>query len=255
MITQLITPDPNISCQPGWCLDYVRRTFKVIPVATGSASESWFSSPSQHADWNFPVGGWVPVYFGIDSVPEGHIVLLAPDGSVYSTSDNATVPHHHPSIADLMAYYAEYGLPLKYRGWSEHVEGVHVIDVSATGGASIGPDSITTTPQEDTLAAADVQQIIDHIDQRIDNLTAAGVAGDHLAGPLYQMAQNVSSINESLQPGQAGVRNAGAVYAALAAAGSAVDPAKLAASIVAALPTDLANQVVAAMGTALQGKA
>lgn len=83
---------------------------------------------------------------------------MAADGSVYSTSDLGTVPHHHPSLDDLIQYYAYYGHPLTYLGWTEDIEGVAVVS-----GGSIGFDSITTepapAPQEDTLSQAEVDQL------------------------------------------------------------------------------------------------
>lgn len=155
-MTQLITPNPDIACRPGYCLEYVRQTFG-LPIRYGSATEAWNNSPSQHQDWNFPAGLWVPVYFAIDVEPNGHIALLAPDGSVFSSSDLGTIPHHHPSIADLIAYYAYWGkMQLTYLGWSEDVAGYPVVSIDS---GSINFDSATPTPQEDTLSQAEVQQI------------------------------------------------------------------------------------------------
>lgn len=128
MFTQKITPNPNIDCKPGWCLEYVRRTFGQDAVpGYGTATAAWENSKTQHRDRNFPAGVAVPVYYGLANEPAGHIVLRMPDGSVYSTSDLKNVPHHHPNLADLEAYYAYYGMPLTYRGWTEDVQGTPVI--------------------------------------------------------------------------------------------------------------------------------
>jgi hypothetical protein len=129
---QIITPNPNIWCRPGWCLEYVNNAFQV-PERFGSATDAWYGSASQHRDRDFPAGVWVPVWYGIVQEPLGHVVLRAPDGSVYSTSDLTNTPRHHPDLADLERYYAKYGLTLVYRGWTEDVEGTPVI---ATGGIS-----------------------------------------------------------------------------------------------------------------------
>ena len=128
MATQLIQPNPNIYCQPGWCLAYVNEAFGVRKVY-GTATAAWFGSTSQHKDRNFPQGVWVPVWYALDTEPAGHVVLRAPDGSVYSTSDLTNTPHHHPNLEDLEAYYAYYGMKLTYRGWTEDVEGTRVISL------------------------------------------------------------------------------------------------------------------------------
>lgn len=122
---QLTTPTPNIACQPGWCLQYVRQAFR-LPARYGTAIEAWNASTSKHRDQAFPAGVWLPLWFTVAGVPAGHVVLRAPDGRIYSTSDNATTPHVHPNLADLMAYYARYGLPLTYLGWTEDVAGYRV---------------------------------------------------------------------------------------------------------------------------------
>lgn len=123
---QLVTPNPDIYCRPGWCLQYVRETFG-LPARYPTATAAWEASASQHRDRNFPAGVWVPVWYGLAREPAGHVVLLAPDGSCYSTSDNSNVPHHHPNLADLEAFYASWGWPLTYRGWTEDVAGYPVI--------------------------------------------------------------------------------------------------------------------------------
>lgn len=142
--TQLITPNPDIPAEEGMCLQYVRQSYG-LPLRYGSATEAWNNSPSQHQDRNFPQGVWFPVHYGLASNVNGHIVNVTPDGSVYSTSDLAPNPvHHHPSLADLEAYYAYYGVPLTYRGWTEDVAGYPVI---APVSGSINFDS--TTPEAD----------------------------------------------------------------------------------------------------------
>lgn len=152
MTTQLITPDPNIPCRPGYCLEYVRETF-ALPIRYGSATEAWNNSPSQHQDWNFPAGLWVPIYFAIDIEPNGHIALRVPDGTIWSSSDLTNVPHHHPSIDDLIAYYARWGkMQLTYLGWTEDVAGYPVV---SSDSGSINFDSITPTAQETEVVTDD----------------------------------------------------------------------------------------------------
>lgn len=131
MATQLINPNPNIPCKPGWCLQYVRETFGIKPGVYPSATAGWANAQYKHRDQNFP-DAWVPLWFFMKDEPLGHVVLRAPDGSIYSTSDLSTIPHHHPSLADLMGYYAYYGLPLTYLGWSEDIETVRVVDAGTS---------------------------------------------------------------------------------------------------------------------------
>jgi len=142
---QVITPNPDVPCTPGWCLQYVRQAYG-LPARYSSATEAWDNSTSQHTDWDFP-DCWVPVWFSLATEPAGHVALRAPDGSVYSSSDaNTSTPHHHPSLDDLISYYAA-GNPLTYLGWTEDVASYPVIADS-----SIGYESTIITPvQEDDL--------------------------------------------------------------------------------------------------------
>jgi hypothetical protein len=147
MYTQLITPNPDIECRPGWCLQYVRQTYD-LPTKYGSATEAWEQSTSQHPDTNFPADSWIPVWFALANEPAGHVALRAPDGSVYSTSDLGNKPHHHPTLDDLMSYYAYYGMPLTYLGWTEDVASFPVV------APAMQYESTTVTPlteQDETM--------------------------------------------------------------------------------------------------------
>lgn len=127
---QLITPNPNIPAEQGMCLQYVRQAFG-RPAVSPRAIDAWNKSTSKHYDTNFPDGCWVPLWFSIATVPAGHVVLRAPDNTVWSTSDNNPSPvHHHSSLNDLMAYYAYYGLPLTYLGWTEDIDGFTVVQLN-----------------------------------------------------------------------------------------------------------------------------
>lgn len=128
---QLVTPTPDIDCRPGWCLEYVRKTFGQ-PARYDTATEAWEGSTSQHRDQDFP-DAWVPVWFALAGVPAGHVALRAPDGSVYSTTDPyALTPVHHPNLGDLMGRYARVGLPLTYLGWTEDIAGTPVTEKEDT---------------------------------------------------------------------------------------------------------------------------
>jgi hypothetical protein len=148
MTSQVITPNPDIPCRPGYCLEYVRKTFG-LPARYGTATEAWEASGTQHRDRDYPPGVWVPVWYGLDREPAGHVVLLAPDGSVFSTSDNGTTPHHHPDLADLEAYYEGWGWSLSYRGWTEDVCGFPVI---TTAGGILPAGTITEENEDDFMA-------------------------------------------------------------------------------------------------------
>lgn len=123
---QTITPNPNIPCAPGWCLAYVNEAFRV-PKKYGSATAAWNGSKTKHRDWAFPRDAWVPLWFSLESEPNGHVALLAPNGRVYSTtSPFLRVPTIHPNIAHLISAYAAYN-PLTYLGWTEDVEDTRVL--------------------------------------------------------------------------------------------------------------------------------
>lgn len=116
---------------------------------------------------------------------------------------------------------------------------------------NIGPlGSIT---QENELSAAEVAEIKAHVTETVKNIAASGVAGQRSAGPLYDTAERVKSIEATLLPGEAGVRNAGAVYSLLAAlkgssgAAPTVDNAGLAVAFVEAIPDELAQDIVDAL--------
>lgn len=127
MATQLITPNPNIACTPGWCLVYVRETFGVGPKYP-TASAGWKASGRRHKDKNFPKDAWVPIWFSLSDDPAGHVALRQPDGSIWSSSHpTARTPVHHPSFKDLLSYY---GGRLTYLGWTEDIEGVLVVGVA-----------------------------------------------------------------------------------------------------------------------------
>jgi len=156
---QLVTPNPNIPCQPGWCLQYVRQAFN-LPAAYPTATAAWEASASKHRDRNFPAGVWLPVWFSLANEPAGHVALMAPDGSVYSTSDLGTVPHHHLDLSDLMNYYARYDMTLTYLGWTEDVAGYPVLTdggIAAQGSIKEGDilDMATDEEFQRLLRAAD----------------------------------------------------------------------------------------------------
>lgn len=177
MTTQLITPDPNIACTPGMCLQYVREAFS-LPAHYASATEAWDNSSSQHRDQNFPAGVWLPVWFSLEAIPAGHVALRAPDGSVYSSSDNSRAPHHHPTLDDLLNYYAYYNLPLTYLGWTEDVAGTPVVSVDSSINFDGIPASVTdpAAPMEDALSAAEVVQLQTMINEAANTVMAENTA-------------------------------------------------------------------------------
>jgi len=160
---QLITPNPNIPCKPGWCLAYVNEAF-AVPKRFGSATAAWNGSATKHRNPDFPAGAWVPVWFSLATEPNGHVALRAPDGSVYSTTHpTATTPTHHPDMADLIRAYARYN-PLTYLGWTEDVEGTPVIELDSLSYAG-GP--ITPLEEDDmALTTEDKLFIQEEIERR-----------------------------------------------------------------------------------------
>lgn len=162
MYTQTVTPNPDIPCKPGWCLQYVRQTYG-LPAVYPTATAAWEASATRHRGRDFPAGVWIPVWYGVHGEPAGHVVLRAPDGSCYSTSTLANTPYHHPNLAHLEAFYARHNMALTYRGWTEDVAGYTVI---TPGG--INPQGNTT--EEDTLSAKEVQEIKDYVFETVGTM-------------------------------------------------------------------------------------
>lgn len=164
---QLITPTPWIPATGGWCLQYVRQAYG-LEARYASATEAWEKSTSKHRDRNFPEGIWTPVWYGIDVEPLGHVVLRAPDGRVYSTSDYSGWPVIHDSLEALEAFYAYYGMILQYRGWTEDVAGFAVMEPTVTAQGN------TTTPKGlfVTLTPAQEKLIVDRNEKYIDAPTS-----------------------------------------------------------------------------------
>lgn len=221
--TQTVTPNPNIPCQPGWCLQYVRQAYS-LPARYASATEAWNNSPSQHRDRNFPEGVWVPVWFSLANEPAGHVALMAPDGSVYSTSDYANVPHHHLDLSDLMNYYARYDMTLTYLGWSEDVAGYPVIT-----SAGITAQGEIITPQEDELSQVDVERIINEITANVEakHLVTRQAVNDARDSVNFNTQQQVEAVGRVTQ--QLIVDNA--------------SPADIAASIPAGIAKQVADEL------------
>lgn len=159
---QLISPVPWIPCIGGWCLQYVREAFR-LPAKYWSATEAWEKSTSQHRDRNFPPGVWLPVWYGIDQEPLGHVVLRSPDGRVYSTSDYSGWPVIHNSLEDLEEFYAAYGMTLRYRGWTEDVASYAVV-----GKSTINVESTTTTKEDDFLMTLTSSEALARIERYLD---------------------------------------------------------------------------------------
>lgn len=214
---QLITPNPNIKCYPGWCLMYVRQAFGLNGLYP-SATAGWNAARYKHRDRNFPAGRWVPVWFHLGEEPLGHVALIAPDGSVFSTSDPSNTPHRHPNLDHLLSYYK--ALRPTYLGWTEDIEGVAVVKAAD----SINLSGSTTTEGDANMAALDYIQdiayegwtdkdgkkhpgfmlVIEENQRRLDGLTELilpGVSGERNAGPIPQMLAD-------LQGGQAAILSA-----------------------------------------------
>jgi hypothetical protein len=209
MATQLITPNAAVPCRPGYCLEYVRETFG-LPIRYGSATEAWEKSASQHRDRNIPAGMWAPVYFSIDVEPNGHIALQAPDGSIYSSSDLTSTPHHHPDIEDLIAYYARWGkMQLVYLGWTEDVAGYPVISLEGAGPLGLSPQSITQLQEAGIMAQLDnddrvfVQTVIHTDTDRaiLDNRAQVGAAANAILKAIAASAWDIKTFEQAVDNG------------------------------------------------------
>jgi hypothetical protein len=149
VFTQLVTPNPNIWCRPGWCLEYVRSAFG-LPIVEPSATKGWENADYKHHDTDFP-DAWVPLWFSIDEIPEGHVALRSPDGRIYSTSTNANSPYVHPNLDHLIWFYGprvepEYQLHLRYLGWTEDISNVRVVENTTINVESV--DDMGLTPEQ-----------------------------------------------------------------------------------------------------------
>lgn len=123
---QLKTPNPAIPCKPGWCLQYVRETFDIKQGVYPTATSGWENAEHKHKDQDFP-DAWVPLWFAMEGVPAGHVVLRSPGGKIWSTTNAGQyTPRQHPSLDDLMGVYERAGLSLTYRGWTEDIEAVRI---------------------------------------------------------------------------------------------------------------------------------
>lgn len=132
MLTQLITPNPNIPCTPGLCLVYVRETFS-LEAKHPTATAGWEASSRKHADQEFPSNAWVPIWFSLSDEPAGHVALRQPDGSIWSASHPTdTTPIHHESLQDILSYYGE---RLTYLGWTEDIEDTPIVAETLSAGS------------------------------------------------------------------------------------------------------------------------
>ncbi|MDR6794747.1 hypothetical protein J2X12_004238 [Pseudarthrobacter oxydans] len=129
-VVQAITPNPDVSCTPGWCLTYVDDAFDLEAHGKTqnypTAISAWNASHSKHVDRRFPANCWVPVWFTLEGNPAGHVAILAPDGAVWSSSHpTKKTPVRHNSLKEIVAYYGSLGL--SYLGWTEDVGGIAVV--------------------------------------------------------------------------------------------------------------------------------
>lgn len=185
---QVIAPNPHIKCAPGWCLKYVRETFG-LPARHPTATAAWEASTSKHRDRNFPAGVWLAVWYGLANEPAGHVVLRAPDGSCFSTTNLSTIPRHHPNLADLERVYARANMALSYRGWTEDVAGSTVITAN------------TVTPQstnEDYMPSAkEVAEALLNYDLARQGDGMSGTT--NLGGMIAWMDANLNGVNRGIQ--------------------------------------------------------
>jgi len=173
---------------------------------------------------------------------------MAPNGNVYSTSDDSNTPHCHPDLDDLINYYNYWGQPITYLGWTEDIENVTVIDM---GSVIESAGEITTTPtEEDDMFSDNDRAMLTAVSDAIFK----GGQSTHKNKSLNNM---LGSIWDAIFAGGAsmpGGKSLSDILGKVASAPvAAVDPATLAASIAAAIPADLAQQVADELGKRIQG--
>jgi len=266
-MTQIIIPNPNIPCKPGWCLAYVNQAFRV-PIRYPSATAAWNASATKHRDQDFPDGVWVPVWFSLLNEPNGHVALRAPDGRYFSTTHpTALTPTEHPNLAHLLNAYARFN-PLTYLGWTEDVEGTPVVSL---GGIQFQSGTTTTPIQEDSLAnfeEADIERIVKKaIDgwskdyrtfagnrNQLDTFAQTQAEHEAILAAINAIPANVLFENRVdgrniVDTGRQGLANDAVVLATLS--GLSTGSTVTAADIAAAIPEDIAQQVVDALAARL----
>lgn len=253
---QIVTPNPDIPCQPGWCLQYVRQAFGA-PVVEPSATAGWNNAKYRHEDMNFPEGCWVPLWFSIPGIPEGHVVLRAPDGSIYSTSTPGITPYHHPSLEHLIWYYGprvqpQYQLSLQYLGWSEDISNVRVVQES---GIQFQSESITPLEEDDMFTDADraLLQAALNKDDGAQLRRDLGYQNDSLFSKADGAWQNGILADISARLGHTLNKEDGGYIVGLlnALKPGETDAGAIADAVVAAVGKDVAGEVVKAIGEKL----
>ena len=185
---QLKTPNPAIPCKPGWCLQYVRETFGIKQGVYPTATSGWENAEHKHEDKDFP-DAWVPLWFSMEGVSAGHVVLRSPGGKIWSTTNAGQyTPRQHPSLDDLMGVYERAGLSLTYRGWTEDIEAVRIWE----DGIDMDADELRAIVREEIALAV-----------------MPGESGQRNAGPLYQVSEDLKWLRETFTAGESGKREAG----------------------------------------------
>ena len=126
--TQLVRPNPNVSCEPTWCYKYVGDAFGgKFPVVYTTAIMGWEKAKFQHLQLP-PLEVYVPIFFSLSNDVRGHAALFMSDGSVYSCSSSTLdTPIHYDSIKAMIADYARVGNTLTYLGWTEDFSGLRIV--------------------------------------------------------------------------------------------------------------------------------
>ena len=125
---QKISPNVNIACRPGWCEEYVRKTYGQ-PAKFPTATAAWEGNEDKHpGDRNQP-GVAVPVYWAVANEPAGHVAVWLPDGSVWSASHpTSTSPMRFANLEAIERYYSTSKYKLTYRGWGSFVSHAQVAE-------------------------------------------------------------------------------------------------------------------------------
>ena len=144
-LTQLVTPNLQITYTGGWCLKAVADAFGVpwnLPDRYAEALADWNANEGNHPGELPPAGVYVPVYFSLGDVPAGHIAIALPDGRVASSTFPGVHQglYIHPSLNDLIAMYAPANGGCTYLGWSETVDKLSVVTQPADQGAAADMD-------------------------------------------------------------------------------------------------------------------
>jgi len=136
--TQIVGANPNQQGRAGFCLGMAQDVYTggaPTPQMWYCAYQAWEASPTKHAEYNFPEGVAVPVWWSWWGTINGeyrnwgHVAVRFPDGSVLSSPGNAAWGADWFPNVD--AVEASWRIGLVFEGWTEDIGGLTVVSGSS----------------------------------------------------------------------------------------------------------------------------